>query len=770
MWQRLEALVTQTHEFVKPTRTSIYWYEPERRYFWRRVGNRTPGTMAGKDTAAGITVQEAGGFYSAMVGDQLVSIGEAQSSLKADVTSRLLQRLGVRSLLAAPILLQEELLGFLAVEGNDPRIWQDEEKNYIRSAAKLVAMLAPIEQMEATIEQTKQDQILTAELAHAIATEEDGYATLKTCAERLFERLQQVRFLVVLFDRDLGQFEICYQTHPPNRQPLGKSLRFSSTPPLSQSTTLYLPLLSEVDWQWIERSRDAVEIEDLSADLKIMAWRDELLEMGARSLILCNTSLGRPLEAMLILAYETPRTWTSAEREIIRVVAGQLGVILHQWQLQRQTHRQQHLFQTLQEGLTALATNQPTSQYEFDLYTYERAVLQPIAQMLAAPCVVLITWSPGEQVGRMISARTVGNQQFSLSLERLVPLNDELIQAAIVGDGLIAKNIDEVSSNTRQWLNAPGIGEILAIALQTTPEHEPMGVVVVCDERGRHWPESALPVFGLLVTQLAWYRRYLRLTLVQASFREELEQLNWYKHRFLEEFHRSVEAGVKNLFQMSETFNITSVQRDAELFQTRVRQICQQLGSTLNEVTKTAEAQMWKMRPVSELTSSRETVSITSMLRRSLERVDTLLKESKLWSQVREAKSESPMPSQFSFTGELLKIELILHEILVAACQRAPEGGRIDIWYRLIANAESSMPLSLLELSITDNGTIDPQLVTELKQRLTDELAPSTLNQPPGLHLRICQSLVQQIGGQLKFYQVEDGRVLTRLLLPIVNG
>ncbi|HBE33700.1 MAG TPA: hypothetical protein DD990_20880, partial [Cyanobacteria bacterium UBA11368] len=61
-------------------------------------------------------------------GDQVVSIGEAHSSLKADVTSRLLQRLGVRSLLAAPILLQDELLGFLAVEGNDPRIWQEQEK------------------------------------------------------------------------------------------------------------------------------------------------------------------------------------------------------------------------------------------------------------------------------------------------------------------------------------------------------------------------------------------------------------------------------------------------------------------------------------------------------------------------------------------------------------------------------------------------------------------------------------------------------------------
>jgi hypothetical protein len=47
---------------------------------------------------------------------------------------------------------------------------------------------------------------------------------------------------------------------------------------------------------------------------------------------------------------------------------------------------------------------------------------------------------------------------------------------------------------------------------------------------------------------------------------------------------------------------------------------------------------------------------------------------------------------------------------------------------------------------------------------------PSTLDRPPGLHLWICQSLIQQIGGQLKLYQIEDGRVLSRLLIPIANA
>lgn len=773
MWQRLEAVVAQTHEFVKPTRTNIYWFEPERRYFWRRVSNRATGNFAPKDSTPGITVQEAGGFYKAMVADQLVSIGEAHSSLKADVTSRLLQRLGVRSLLAAPIVLQDELLGFLAVEGNDPRIWKEEEKHYIRGAAQLVALVAPIEQMEATIEQTKQDQVLTAELARAIATAEDWETTLKTCAEHLHARLQQSRFLVLLFDPDQNKFEICYQSHPVNRHHLGESeARSGPGDTGANSPTLSLTALSEVDWQWLERSKEAVEIEDLTADLKLMAWRDGFLEAGVRSLLLCSTNLGHSLEGMLILGYETPRTWTGVERELVRVVSQQLGLILHQWRLQKQVLFQQKTFQSLQWGLTTLSSTQLTS--EFDPQGYAQAIVQPITQMLACPLAALVTWFPGEQVGRIIPAIALGSH-FNINPEIAVPIEtDELIQAALLADGLVAKTVDDLSPGTRQWLCGDRIGEILVMALRTAPEHEPTAVVIVADQRGRHWPESALPAFGLLMQELAWLRRYSLLTTHLQSQKQELERLNWYKHRYLEDFHRYVETGVKLLSQLLETGELPSLQEG------RVRQINQQLGNSLTGISQMLESEMWNMRPLSDLSDRPEdTISLTTLLKRNLERVDPLLKQRRLWSQVHEAKSEHNLKTPLKFGGELLKIELVLYEVFVAACCRAPEGGRIDIWYRIIPLGDSpssanlnQFPLCdrLLELSITDNGVIDSQLLAELKHHPDDELMPSTLDRPPGLHLWICQSLIQQIGGQLKLYQIEDGRVLSRLLIPIAKA
>ena len=197
--KRLEAIIEETHRFVTPDRTNIYWYERERRYFWRRMGNRATG-LAEAHPDVGIPVQEVSGFYQALTADQLVCIGEARSSHKSDITGRLMNQIEARSLIAAPILFQGELRGFLTVEGSEARIWTEEEKNYVRSAAHLSALTAPLEEMEETIQQVKQDQALTAEVTHALYSEEDWRKTLKRCAEQICQRLQVERFLVLLYD------------------------------------------------------------------------------------------------------------------------------------------------------------------------------------------------------------------------------------------------------------------------------------------------------------------------------------------------------------------------------------------------------------------------------------------------------------------------------------------------------------------------------------------------------------------------------------------
>ena len=91
-------------------------------------------------------------------------------------------------------------------------------------------------------------------------------------------------------------------------------------------------------------------------------------------------------------------------------------------------------------------------------------------------------------------------------------------------------------------------------------------------------------------------------------------------------------------------------------------------------------------------------------------------------------------------------------------------GGRLDIWCRPIDS-------NWLEMSITDNGVIDAQLVEQIELgRGGDLLASSLLDQPPGLHLEVCQALMRQMGGDFTLAQLDDGRTLSRLIIAVATG
>ncbi|HEY9907462.1 MAG TPA: GAF domain-containing protein, partial [Thermosynechococcaceae cyanobacterium] len=500
---RLEAIVEETQKFIQPSRTNVYWFERERRYFWRRLGNRQKSTGFHEALQpSGITVQEVGGFYQALAADQMVSIGEAHSSLKADITGRLMQQIKARSLLAAPILFKDELLGFLAVEGAEPRIWEEEEKTFLRGAAQMIALTAPLGEMEETIEQIKIDQVLMAEIARSLYSEEDWKATLKLTAEQISKRLRADRFLMLLYAPDQKRFEVSYQSQSASRRPF----------------PLTLEVLSQPDWELLQQSTDPIGIENLDTDLRLLTWRDRLLELGVRSLLLCSTSIGHDLEGLLILGYETPRTWNAIERDLLRGVSQQIGMLLHQWQLQRQTDQQQKISQTTQWGLVAIQQAQ-------QLGPLEQSALQHIAQVLQAPLVALITWQPGRSAGRIVLPTNVVDR-FSLNTNMVIPVqSDPLLRWALESDELVAVAREDIPSETSQWLTGAGIGQVIVLALRTAPDHEPTGVILVADVADRLWSDKHLNALGTLVSQVAWTRRYLSLTDTLATQRDSLERL-----------------------------------------------------------------------------------------------------------------------------------------------------------------------------------------------------------------------------------------------------
>ncbi|GAB1543310.1 GAF domain-containing protein [Scytonema sp. NUACC21] len=747
--QKLEAVVQATHEFVAPTRTKIYWFEREKRYFWMRANNQHGRTHTEQQIGSVITVQELSDFYYALSVNELVSIGEGRSSLKSTFTAKLLQRLQVRSLLAAPIIWQKDLLGFLAVEAREARIWSEAEKNFVTGAAGLIALATPTESMESTIKQIQEDAQLTSQIAKAICKDSDNLEILRICATKVLERLGGSRFLLLDFDSDQNKYQLLYQNQPYNRRNL----------------TSAFDALKELDWQMLHRSTEAVGIENIEEDLRFYNWRPQLLESGVHSFLISNCTQGHAPESLLVITSEASRSWTTQEKELLQAVSQQIGVIVRQWRLHQVTQQQQKILRSFQQCFRIL--EQAQMSITQPIQEFERAALEQIASVLECPLALLLSWTSEQDVANIIPG-VIANNQFEVNTDAALSIYTEpLIYWALTTDGLLGIKVDDLPEQTRRWLNGPDIGQILVMALRTTTDYQPTGVVVMADRAERQWSEQSLSALESLICQLAWSRRHLQIAQIFQSTTHNLQQLNWYKHRRLEEIQRTAILLLGQMYDLGVPTN--------ELTHTRYLQLLRQLDTATASMSEMLKLEQWRVH------ISKETVPIASLLKRSLERMEILLKQQRLWVGVHglgqpidsglPEKSYSTLsnasdglkPQAMAITGDIVKIELVLYELLVNACRRSADGSRIDIWCR-------RMDEQLLEVSITDNGTIEPQLLAELHQDTPKQvLSPSSLNQPPGLHLLICQNLMQLMGGELHFYQLPDGRVVSRLLLPLAR-
>ncbi|BAZ52388.1 putative GAF sensor protein [Nostoc sp. NIES-4103] len=750
--QRLKAVVETTHQFISPNRTNIYWFERQGRYFWCRMSNQL--VNMGRDSsnqqpAAGITVQELSEFYYALAVNQIVWIGDARSSLKSHFTGKLLQRLRVRSLLAAPIMWQNDLLGFLAVEGNEPRIWTEADKNFVLGAAGLISLVAPTDSMESTIQQIQDDSHLTSQVAQAIYSQQNLQETLQNCATKVLARLAATRFLILQYHPEQNSYQVVYQSQPQNRRPL----------------TFVFNVLKEIDVQLLKSAKTTVEVENLNEDLRFVNWRPPLLENGVRSLLICNCTQGHAPTTLLVLAHENYRTWTTLEKELLWIVSQQIGVIVRQWQLHTDTQYQQKFLSSIQKCLSLL---EPAQSEKIAPKHLERTVLEQIAYVLDCPLTLLLSWSPGEANAEIIPG-VIADSKFGVSINASVSIQSEaLIQWALAQDNYLSLNVDDLPPETKKWLNGAGIGQILVMALRTAADYEPTGVVLIADRRERQWSQQSLNATETLVTQLAWSRRHQQIIQLLESTTQELQQLNWYKHRRLQEIQRTTTLVLGQINDLGIPTN--------ELTQTRYQLLLRQLDHTTASMSGLVKLEQWHLH------KSWETMPVASFLKRSLERVETLFKQHRLWVGVHglgqsigeqdaansgslvKGIQTSDYPSSMAIAGDIVKFELVLHELLLAACERSQSGSRIDIWCRRLDER-------LLELSITDNGIIEPQLLAALNDNTPkDLLAPCHLNQPPGLHLLICQNLMQQWGGELHFYQLPDNRVVSRLLLPLASN
>ncbi|MFM6192644.1 GAF domain-containing protein [Planktothrix sp.] len=727
----LEAAVETTHEFIEPTRTNVYWYYREGRYFWRRASNqqKLPGVSLMKQAASGVTVQDLGEFYQALISDHLVSIGESYSSLRADTTERLMEKIRARSLLAVPILFNQEMLGFIAVEGQHPRIWQENEKHFLRGVAHLISLTAPLAEMEAKIRQIELDQSLTAKVTRAIVDDHDWQFSLKTTAHLLCQRLNTGRFLLIKYQDDIDKFEIIYQHYPLTRMAIPSPLNS----------------LSYKDLESLKNPNEILVVENCEEDDQLKAWRNQLRDAGVRSLILCpvndsimtrKTSSDSGPQEFLLIAHEAPRTWDRAEQELVKIVSQQLSVILHQWQLNQQIKFQEKFNQILED---CFSIQKKTDQ----LQPLEKQFTEKIAEFLQSPLVVLVTWLEGARKAKIVSC-VARKSELLINSNRLITVaKDPLIQHALSTEELFWWPVQELGAYTRQWFTS-SVNKILVATLRTATNHQPTGLLIIADPDG----EISLKTLNVLVMQLAWSRRYLRIQDTLTTQQKELQWLNWYKQRRLEELYRTVGGGLKQLNELNNSpFQGTDPQKN-QLSHLRYQQLLRQIGNALASTSSLIKQEQWRLHHHHDI------IPITNLLRWVRERLNSIIRNKEIQFILKQE-------GNFNIIGDRIKLELVCYEILLTICYRTEPGGLIEVVSRLFNDHQ-------LELLITDYGKINPQLIVELKVGFyPDLLAPSLLTSPPGQQLLICQQMLEKMGGDLLIEQSDNQVVITRIILPL---
>lgn len=715
---QLRDVVRETQRFIEPTRTRIFWFEPKGNYFWQRqplLSQTTPGHS--EDHALKLPVEEARGLYQALCGQQLVVMGESQGAMNALVSERLMHQLQAKALMAAPILVGTDVIGFLSVEHSTPRLWQETDKQFLLGLAQLLGLALPTATHQEALRHSQMEQYLAAGVIQGIHNDRDWRHALQTCYDQLGDRLGIQQFFVLMFNHDRQTYELC----------------FHGTAQRGPAAATLWPSLDEVDWHMLERSTAPVAIDNLAQDLKLMAWRSQLLDLGAQSVMAVNVAPGHAPEGVVVVSDRLSRQWTAAEQSLFLGVGRQIGVIVHQWQLQRQLDQQQDTYDTIEWGLRAL-------HQDLDTDRLQQITLQHTLQLLQASTALLITWplgSPSAAVTQVVSQ----DQSVVVDQDAPIPLaTDALVNWALQTQELLTLPADDLPPESQTWLRSPAGSHLLAKALRTAPSHEVTGVVVLVAAAQQRWASHQLLQANLLINQLAWSRRHLHLTTLLAQQRQDLEHLNWYKHHCLESAYR-------DLGKLVQEFALAQ-DRDEHLRQGQCRYLLTRLQGMVEDAEAMLERERWQLH------SDEQTIPLISLINRVVERVTPVIERRQLWSKVHNDRS-------VMLLGDGPKIEMILYDVLLAACQRSPVGGRIDIWCRIIAP-------DWLELSITDNGDCPSALLKELKTGApTDILAPSLLDEPPGLHLAICQTLLDQLGGEVSFSRLEDGRIHSRLLLPL---
>ncbi len=733
--ERASAATLILQDFVAVSRVEIYWLDRKQNYFIPQSGMALPvpsltsgsKSQAPKPTLT-IGLRELGDLYYSLQKGQLILATEASGSARSDVPPKLMQQLRVQAILMAPIILEGDLLGFIAAESDVPRAWQEPDRQMMTTAANLIALSQPLEQLQVTTERVEQHLDFVGQLVRDAFAYADMETALQNAIQTLCDRLEASGCLVLVY------------------RPISQT--FSAFFEYRRDTRLSLPRqlgpLNDQDWADLMKG-EAVAAENYSQDLRLLSWRAEIEAAGIKALMLShtgNSQVTTEIDGAILILNQQVRAWTREERQLLRAVAQQLGVMMRQSEAEKTMQRQEQLL----NGVINTASIIQSLQSMTDVYsvTTERA-----AQILNAPMAAIVSWLPGETVG-YLQAPYAAKDDFRLTAATEIDIYaDPLIAECLQSEtGVIEFRSEALAPTTQKWLTATGLGWGLATPLGLQDGYSaPVGILIVGDQVGSQWEPDEQTTLILIGHTCGWTVRRLLWTQTLQQQTEILRELNWYKHRRLFEFQNALLENLRRLGQVKD------IPGDEAIRWQKVVEIARGLRDLTVPTQSLLKSEAWDVQ------LEIKGIPVASLIRRILRKLDAVVQQRKLWPRVHG-------DTGFGIYADSGRVEMILYEVIMAAILRSAENSRLDMWVQ-----EGN---DYAEILVVDEGQFDGTLLDTLQldpeQAIyTDPLTTSVLSVSPGLELSLCQRIAIRMGGELSFYQAQDGRNISRLMMPIMT-
>ena len=765
---RLESVVMQTQKFIEPSSTKIYWYSNGERAFWHRVSIKAAQEEVDINTnpsSPKILVSDTPDFYQALSGGQLITIGSGRSLLKTKTTEKLLSQLKIRSLIAAPIIVEQHLLGFVTVEDTQARIWDKADKNYLAAVAQIVTLSVGQKELDTFVQKEEENNQLLLKVQSIIKNESKTNKALKNISKLLKDQFKINNLWILTEFSSNNIYDVFYNDDDFQEKPL-------------------LKRISEKQWKNNGFPDSIVTIENIKSDYKLKQWHNSLQALDVTSLIACYIPQ-KYLTGILLISHSKPYVWTNSEQNIIKQIAENISSLLGEEFLKQKFKNTAYHYQRMKKGFIDFW------RIAFSSGNFEQVWLRYLALILESPVGVLITWNTSEKdnedidIQGKLKALVDSNSYLSLPQDLSISINkDPLIKTILNGTRgchLISRSTIPVES--RYWFlsenpeenktiednmittiqvdnKSKNLEHFLTMALNSFGDSKTEGVIIFGDITRRNWSSDRIELIELLIRQFASFNQFRKKEINNNEEIKKLQFLNWYKHLCLEVMHQSVTSSME-AFGVIQNQSYSNEIEASALVQMRQHKLLGQLDNTRFLLESVLSEEKFTMTP--NLTE----VSLTNMLQRLLIMLETIYKQRRLWLRLQNQ-------GKVNIFSDPIKLECVMFELLMNCYRRAPNGSNIEVRFRTLEEEDLRIPspvkdCSYVELSIWESNVSRFRKVNTEEKAVTPDYENLSAKpiKPGNFSLLMCQRVVFVLEGNIKFYTLEDGSFLTLLLLPL---